>query len=312
MRALRAAETRLDLGYRADQTRFDVPAYGAYGDETRLDMNALAVESGRSATGLLTPDRPATWADETSLDSFAGLDLDEAPAGYRPELSSRAVETALREVPVPGREDASAQRGGRRRGRSSDRRQWLALGAVVVVAAGAIGGVLAKFHFAHPGGPAHTISTPTSLDSYTRSPSLEKAVDINGLRAKVVAGSAGQASDVVSAVYAQGSTTPGAGGSAQMFMFVGGHLANSAPSSSVTSFEQSYPHSVVVPAGGLGGEAVCTTTSEGNESLAMCAWFDNDSFGTMVSPSMSTAKLASTMLTVRSGLEHVDQGNQGS
>jgi len=106
----RSAETRLDMGYRA----FDVPAYG---DETRLDnlgdLTDLAVE--RAAVGVL--ERPVSWLDETSLDSFAGMDIEEISIGYRP---------------------------GRRRGRSSDRRQWIALGAVVVVAAGAIAGVLTK------------------------------------------------------------------------------------------------------------------------------------------------------------------------
>jgi hypothetical protein len=141
-----------------------------------------------------------TWADETSLDSFAGLNLDEPPTGYRAEQPSRAVATALREAaPAPAKEDPSVPRG-RRRGRSSDRRQWLALGAVVVVAAGAIGGVLSKFVFTGPSGPAHSISTPASVDGYTRNAGMERAVDINGLKAKVVAGSGGQATDVVSAV----------------------------------------------------------------------------------------------------------------
>jgi hypothetical protein len=315
-RAYRPNDTRLDLGYRTDQTRFDVPAYGSFGDETRMDgMRALSADpnQGRAATSLLAPpefapsERSLNWADETSLDSFSGLDLDEPPLGYRGQ-PSRAVETAMREVPLapPGKANTGGQRTvGRRRGRSSDRRQWLALGAVVVVAAGAITGVLSKFVFAGPSGPAHSISTPASLDSYTRSASLEKAVNVDGLREKIIQSSSGQASDVVDAVYAQGSVTPGAGGSGQMFMFVGGHLANTDPASSITTFEQAYPNANVVYAGPLGGKAACATTANGGESLSMCVWFDNDSFGTLVSPSMSTAKLASTMVTVRPGLEQV-------
>jgi hypothetical protein len=316
-RAYRSDETRLDLGYRADQTRFDMPAYGAFGNDTHLDgVHALATDPapGRSATSLLAApefapsERSMTWApDETSLDSFTGLDLDEPPLGYRAE-PSRAVATAMREVPLapPRKGDTGGQRTvGKRRGRSSDRRQWLALGAVVVVAAGAITGVLSKFVFSGPSGPAHSISTPASLDGYSRSASLEKAVNVDSLRAKIIAGSSGQASDVVSAVYAQGNVTPGAGGNGDMFMFVGGHLANSDPASSITSFEQAYPGAKVVYAGALGGEAVCTTTVNQGESLSMCVFFDNDSFGTLVSPSMSTAKLANTMVTVRPGLEQV-------
>jgi hypothetical protein len=164
-----------------------------------------------------------------------------------------------------------------------------------------------KFVFPGPSGPAHTISTPPQLDSYTRSPSLEKAMDVNGLREQVMKGSSERASDVLSAVYEQGNVTPGAGGSQQVFMFVGGHLANSDPASSIASFEQTYPSAQVVPAGSLGGEAACITTTANNESVAMCVWFDNDSFGTLVSPTMSTAKLANTLDTVRPGIEQVDQ-----
>ena len=156
-------------------------------------------------------------------------------------------------------------------------------------------------------GPAQTLSTPTELGSYTRSPSLEKAMDVNGLREQVMKGSSAQASDVLSAVYAQGNATPGAGGNPQVFMFVGGHLANSDPAASIASFEQEYSGAQAVPAGSLGGEAACVTKTASNASVAMCVWFDNDSFGTLVSPTMSTAKLANTMDTVRPGIEQARQ-----
>ena len=35
----------------------------------------------------------------------------------------------------------------------------------------------------------------------------------------------------------------------------------------------------------------------------MCVWFDNDSFGELVSPTMTKTKLASVMLSVRPKLE---------
>jgi hypothetical protein len=343
-RAPASNETRLDLGFRGDQVRRDAPAYNtpAYAsgplrlsgpmkfdsgllrmsgpmrfDETRLDnMPALAAEPSRTATGLLAPPEFApierSWVDETSLDSFGGLELDLlAPPGLR-DSGAFAVEAPVREDRSAKRDTGSQRTAGKRRGRSSDRRQWLALGAVVVVAAGAIGLVLDKFHFSGPSGPAHSISTPAKLDAYTRSPSLEKAMDVNGLREQVIKGSSGQASKVVSAVYQQGDFTPGAGGSQQIFMFVGGHLGNSDPASSITSFKQAYPTARVMPAGSLGGEAACVTTKAANEkgnneSVSMCVFFDNDSFGTLVSPTMSTAQLANTMDQVRPGIEHVDQ-----
>ena len=63
----------------------------------------------------------------------------------------------------------------------------------------------------------------------------------------------------------------------------------------------------MVPAGSLGGKAACVTTTANKESVAMCVFFDNDSFGTLVSPTMSSAKLANTLDTVRPGIEHVGQ-----
>ncbi|HEX3960346.1 MAG TPA: hypothetical protein VHZ03_27535 [Trebonia sp.] len=337
-RAPGSNDTRLDLGFRSDQVRRDAPAVNtaAYPsgslrlsgpmkfdsgllrmsgpmrfDETRLDnMPALAAEPSRTATGLLAPPEFApierSWVDETSLDSFGGMELDLfAPSGLR-DSGALAIEAPIREDRSARRDTGSQRTVGKRRGRSSDRRQWLALGAVVVVAAGAIGGVLAKFHFSGPSGPAHSISTPAKLDAYTRSSSLEKAMDVSGLREQVVKGSSGQASKVVSAVYEQGNMTPGAGGTPEIFMFVGGHLNNTAPASSITSFKQAYPTAQVVPAGSLGGEAACVTTTANKESVAMCVFFDNDSFGTLVSPTMSTGQLATTMDQVRPGIEHVE------
>jgi phage baseplate assembly protein gpV len=132
-------------------------------------------------------------------------------------------------------------------------------------------------------------------------------MNVNGLGEQVVKGSSGQASNVLSAVYAQGNVTPGAGSNQQIFMFVGGHLANSDPAASIARFEQTYPSAQAVSAGSLGGEAECVTTTANNASTAMCVWFDNDSFGTLVSPTMSTAKLANTLDTVRPGIEQVGQ-----
>jgi hypothetical protein len=89
----------------------------------------------------------------------------------------------------------------------------------------------------------------------------------------------------------------------QMFMFVGGKLAGADPGASITNFEQTYRGSVAVSPGALGGEAACTETHLNGQSASMCVWFDNDTFGALVSPTMTTAKLASTMDTVRPSLE---------
>jgi len=291
----RSDETRLDLGSgpRMDQTRFDVPVY----DETRIDnMRALAPRP--SAAGLLAPPagRPAGWAEETSFDDFRDFgELDDEPV--------RAPAAFVRTTERPERPDDTATRRavGRRRGRSGDRRQWMALGAIAVVAAGAIGGVLMKYVFSGPSGPAHTVVAPNEVDSFTRMPNLEKQMKVDSLAQSVMQQSSGQVSNLVPAVYEQGNASSGA--NAQIFMFVGGKLAGASPSASVASFEQDYPGAKVVPAGSLGGEAVCAERTLNGEGVAMCVWFDNDTFGALVSPTMTTAKLATTLDQVRPGLE---------
>ena len=177
----------------------------------------------------------------------------------------------------------------------------MALGAIAVVAAGAIGGVLMKYVFAGPSGPAHQIVAPTSVDGYTRSASLGEQMHVGALAQGVAKSSGGSASGVVSAVYQQGVVAPGS--DAQIFMFVGGKLASADASASIANFTQSYPDAQTVSAGSLAGEASCTETHVNGEEAAMCVWFDNDTFGAVVSPTMTTAQLASTMDNVRPSLE---------
>jgi hypothetical protein len=295
----RAAETRYDLQAltesSADHTRFDVPPF----DETRLDnLRPLTPGGGmrRVGTAVLAPPAPSRgWADDTALDHFADLDLTDEPV---PAAFTRTLDRPQRD------DDTAARRAvGRRRGRSGDRRQWMALGAIAVVAAGAIGGVLMKYVFSGPSGPAHQVVAPQTVDGYTRSASLEKQMQVSSEAKQVAARSSNQASDVVSAVYEQGSLGGTSGSSAQIFMFVGGKLAGADPSASIANFEQTYKGATAVSAGSLGGEAACTKVDLNNQSSSMCVWFDNDTFGTVVSPTMTTAKLATTMDSVRPSLE---------
>jgi hypothetical protein len=295
----RLDETRFDLlradDVRMDHTRFDVPVF----DETRIEnMPALRSDFRAGATGLLVPaeDQPLSWPEETSLDAYSGLDLDDEPAQQVPAAFVRPAERERRD------DDTGSRRaGGRRRGRNGDRRQWMALGAIAVVAAGAIGGVLMKYVFSGPSGPAHTVVAPNKAGPFTRMPNLEKQMKVDALQAEVMKTSAGQAKDVVSAVYQEGSTAPG--GDAQIFMFVGGKLASAAPATSVANFLQTYPGAKTVSAGSLGGDAACAQDTVGGQAVAMCVWFDNDSFGELVSPTMQTSSLAKTLDQVRPSLE---------
>jgi hypothetical protein len=291
-------ETRLDLADpRGRLTRMDLPVY----DERRIDnLRATGPIALRAAaTSLLAPpeDQPVNWAEETSLDTFGDLDLDEMAPADVPAAFMRPSEE-------PAEDDTAARRAiGKRRGRSGDRRQWLALGAIAVVAAGAISGVLMKYVFTGPGGPAHTVVAPNEAGPFTRMPNLEKQMKVNQLAQDVIKTSSGQASDVVSAVYQEGSSAPGS--NPQIFMFVGGHLANASPPTSITDFTQNpaYRGAKVIPVGALGGEGACAEETSNGEDVAMCVWFDNDTFGELVSPTMTPAKLGSTMDMVRPSLE---------
>jgi hypothetical protein len=307
-RGARSARTRYDmkaLVEPGDSTRFDVPAF----DETRLDnLRAFTPARGLRRSGALLlapPAKPRSWAEDTSLDQFADLDLTDVPvpAAFTRTLD-RPDERALELPPHQDDDTASRRAIGKRRGRSGDRRQWMALGAIAVVAAGAIGGVFMKYVFAGPSGPAHQVVAPQAVDGFTRSANLEKQLNVAGEATKVAKASGGQASDVVYGVYQMGSLTPGTdAANTQMFMFVGGKLAGADPSASVANFEQTYAGSTAVSPGALGGEAACTETHLNGQSASMCVWFDNDTFGTVVSPTMTTAKLASTMDAVRPSLE---------
>ena len=297
-RRARSAETRYDMKALVepeDSTRFDVPVF----DETRLDNLRPLTGGGlrKSNATMLAPPvaQPRNWAEDTSLDHFADLDLTDEPV---PVAFTRTLDRPQRD------DDTAARRAvGKRRGRSGDRRQWMALGAIAVVMAGAIGCVVMKYAFSGPSGPAHQVVAPQAVDGYTRSANLEKQLGVAGEAQKVAKASSGQASNVVYGVYQMGSTSGADAANTQMFMFVGGKLASADPGASIQNFEQTYPGSAAVSPGSLGGEAACTETHLNGQSASMCVWFDNDTFGTVVSPTMTTAKLASTMDTVRPSLE---------
>ena len=116
--------------------------------------------------------------------------------------------------------------------------------------------------------------------------------------------SSGEASGVVSAVYEEGNSA--AGGTTQIIMFIGGHLAHAAPATSTEAFTQKFAGATVVSAGSLGGRAACVENGAGTaDPVSMCVWFDNDSFGEIVSPTLNAASLASAMQTVRPAVELV-------
>ncbi len=260
----------------------------------------------RPGHGLDGPEITSSWPvqpqtdDLQSFEDFWRDDEDEEYTGLFGDRQAEFDRADARQA-AASRQTAAKRRIGRRRSGSNDHRLWLGLGGVVIVAAAAITGII-KFEFPSHGGPAHTMTIPDKIGTYTRTVDLERQVGLSQLRADVIKMSSGQASNVMSAVYESGNSA--AGNTAQIIMFIGGHLANADPAASITSFTQQFPGAHVVSPGSLGGKAACVqegTTASTSRSL--CAWFDNDSFGEIVSPTMNTTALARAMGTVRPSVE---------
>ncbi len=245
------------------------------------------------------PVQPQVEDPESFADFWAEDDDDPDYAGLFPaEDGGTGQQRRIR-----GRAKATTGRIGRRRSGSNDHRLWLAMGGVLVVAAAAIAGII-KLEFPSHSGPAHTMVTPAKIGSYVRTPDMERQAKVSQLRAEVIKMSSGQASNVVSAVYESGNSA--AGNTEQIVMFIGGHLANAAPASSITSFRQNFANAVVTSAGPLGGQAACVEEAAGtSDAVSLCSWFDNDSFGEVVSPTMNANSLAGVMHTMRPSVELV-------
>jgi hypothetical protein len=256
----------------------------------------------RPGHGLDGPEITSSWPAQPQaddLESYEDFWRDDEDDEYTGLFGDRHAEFEHADArPKPARRGM-----GRRRGRSSDHRLWLGLGGVIVVAAAAITGII-KFEFPSHGGPAHTMITPAKIGTFARTVGLERQTGLSHLRDEVIKMSAGKASGVVSAVYESGNSA--AGNTAEIMMFIGGHLANADPASSIASFTQKFPGAHVVSAGSLGGKAACVTEgTAASNSVSMCAWFDNDSFGEIVSPTMNATALANAMRTVRPSVEVV-------
>jgi hypothetical protein len=252
----------------------------------------------RPGHGLDGPSITSSWPaqpDSDDLESYDDFWRDDADEEYTGLFGDREAEFKR----AAAKQAAAARRQtGRRRGRSSDHRLWLGLGAVVVIAAAAIGGIV-KFEFgSHQSGPAHELATPATIGDYTRTKDLERQADVDALKQKLIKATGGQASNFVTAVYESGNSA--AGNDTQMVMFVAAHLANADPDAAIAAFKQQYKGAEVVSAGPGGGKAVCV---QGGTAEALCAWFDNDSMGFVDSLTMKAAALAGEMRAMRPSVE---------
>jgi hypothetical protein len=130
---------------------------------------------------------------------------------------------------------------------------------------------------------------------------MKKSSDLEALTVKMTKMSGG--SDPVSAAY-ESSDGGTAATATQVVSVLEAHLPNDSPSGSIAAFKHSYPNAQVVNAGSLGGQAACEESDAGSTTnVAMCVWFDNDSFGAIISPTMNASALANVMLKIRPAVE---------
>jgi hypothetical protein len=253
----------------------------------------------RPGHGLDGPEITGSWPAQPQAD-----DVDQFEDFWREDDDDEEYRGLFADEDQPaGSRSVASRRSGRRRGRSSDHRLWLALLGVVIAAAAAITAII-KFEFPSHGGPVHSMQTPAKIGAFTRTVGMEKSTHLSKLRADVIRMSAGEASNVKSAVYESGTAT--AGSTVQIVMFIGGNLANAAPGTSIGDFTKNFPGAKIVSPGSLGGQSACVEEGAGTSNPAsICVWFDNDSFGEIVSPTMNATQLAHVMQTIRPDLETV-------
>jgi hypothetical protein len=197
---------------------------------------------------------------------------------------------------LPARQGLRPKRGGR-----LPMKVFAVAGAAAVVAGAAV------FVLGRSGsGPAHTVTTPTALGPYTEQSQLAVQMHAAALRQQIISGSAGEAHNVVYAVY---EDTAGSGGTSgpQIILFIGGNLSGTSAGSFISTFTGKLQGAVTTSAGSLGGAAACVPSVDGR--VAECVWADNNTFGVVASQTLGTTGLANEMRQMRPLVEHVASAN---
>jgi hypothetical protein len=196
---------------------------------------------------------------------------------------AKARTRKARDQAAPGKSRSGS---GRRRSR-----KILAIGSVVLVAALAVAGYIVL----RPK-TAHAISAPATLGGFSRQQADAPAEQ---LKHQIVTAARGDVKNVVAAVYQRGT-----GGSPQIVIFIGGNLAGSASASSLIGAYMTGLHGAfATSAGKLGGQAACAPAA--GSTPAECTWADGDTFGVVVSATLTSSALAAEMRLMRPLVEHV-------
>jgi hypothetical protein len=155
-----------------------------------------------------------------------------------------------------------------------------------------------------PTGPAHTLVIPARLGVFAKSTQLARQMDVTQLEKNIMSQSSGQVSHLVSAVYQEGAAAV-SGPAPQVMLFIGGKFTGASAADSVKTFTSHFDGATLTNAGHLGGAAACVPAQTATGGAAVCAWFDNDTFGELVSPNLTAGTLANEMRTIRPSIEHL-------
>ena len=153
-----------------------------------------------------------------------------------------------------------------------------------------------------PGVTSYVIA-PRNVGAFSLAPELMRQMNAIQLKQQVIARSSGQASHVVSAVYENSAGISGKSPS-QIFLFIGGNLSGTSAADFIAGFRSQFRDAVLTSGGALGGRAVCVNAQSGRPGTgALCSWADNDTFGVLASPTMSSSKMAVELRYMRPYLE---------
>jgi hypothetical protein len=201
-------------------------------------------------------------------------------------------------VPAKSRKNATSRKAKRRKVRHPVR---LVVGGGAVAVVAAAGVVFVPHLLKQNSGPAHSVSTPTKLQSWVQDPALAASMGATELRTEIVNRGRGEASHVVDAVY-EDTAGSAAKKAPLILLFVGGNLSGSA-GGFISSFTGSLQSAFVTSPGSLGGQAACVPGVGGHP--AECAWADGDTFGLIASPDLSASVLAHELRLMRPQVEHI-------
>ena len=228
----------------------------------------------RASTGPL--DRLALDSPEALAPSLDRPGLAPSPPGKPAPKTRKAGQKAGR---TKSKTSPGATKPGKSRTRSGRRRKVTALlvGGLVIVAA-----VAAYGYFKLMPQASHTLTTPAALGGYSRQQTNTTA---NALKHRILSAGAGDVKNVVAAVYEQ-KQGPGTSKGPQIVVFIGGNLTGNASAGDLISAYMTRLHSAFPTSpGSLGGQAACAPGSNGSPSE--CAWADGDTFGVLVSATLS-------------------------